>query len=370
MNDFERRLKHSLTEIRDAGRVAEPPRRELAKQQLFRRLRRRRLIGFGGNVVLAGATAAAVFMGVSLVGRDPISDAPEIAPVEIPPAAVAVVDVGDDPRHLSLGGLNFVWSSEEASRTVSRIDPDTNEVVATVHLPASPGDIAIGNGPVWVALPSEGTVVEVDHATRTIVSEIRVADSAVQEIELGVGSDALWVVVPGQEILRVDLETRDQQLVDISPNPRDIAIKGGIARVLDADGVIYQLDTETIEEVAPQLQVPPSDTGDISFKAGAVWYFTGTDGTLTRVDPTTGEVLDEVQIEGDIIDFVADPTVAWVLSRTEDGYLLTPLDRDRAEIVGASIRVPGEPAEFILAGGSLWLTLSDQDAVLRFNKVP
>ncbi len=370
MNEFERRLQRSLTEVRDAGRLGASARREAVKQELFRRLRRRRLLGFGGNVALAGAVAAALFLTFSLSSADPVTEQPDIAPVRIPPQAVALVDVGDEPRHLSVGGFGYVWSSDSGSHTLTRIHPDRNEVVSSIDLPAAPGDVEIGTGPVWVALPSEGTVVEVDPASRSITQTVPVAAGPVADIELGLGGGALWVVVPEQEVLRIDLVTRERQSVQVSSDPRDVAVKGGIAHILGAEGIVYRLDSLTSKEVGPRLNVPPSTSGDISLRAGSLWYFTGTDGTLIRIDPDTGNTIAEVAIEGDIIDFAADPEVAWALSAADDSYLLTPLDRDRTVVAGPPIEVPGAPTELIIAEGSLWLTLSDEDVVLRFNKFP
>ncbi len=36
--------------------------------------------------------------------------------------------------------------------TVSRIDPETNRIVATIHIGHSPGSVAVGYGRVWVAV--------------------------------------------------------------------------------------------------------------------------------------------------------------------------------------------------------------------------
>lgn len=367
MNDLERRLKTSLTEVRDAGRTHDRTDRVLAKQELFRRMRRRRLTIFAGSAVLAGAAGIAAFLLFSTISDRGVRE-PEFAPANLLAPATAAVRVGDEPRDLSVGAHGYVWSTDIGSRTLSRIDPDTNTRVSEIGLPAVPGDIAIGNGPVWVAFPEEGTVARVSPAAEAVTNDqINVASGPVDRIEIGQAAGALWIVSPGQ-LMRVDQETREEIAITIAEDPIDIAVKGDVARLLDARGVIYQLDSRTGQESGRRVRVPPSTTGDISFKAGAIWYTTGTDGTLCRIDARSGEVLNTLEVEGQIVEFVADPDVAWVLSRTDNASFLTRVDRNEGTAIGEPIKVVGEPAEVILSAGSLWMALSSDDVVLRFPK--
>lgn len=368
MNELERRLKSSLTEVRDAGRTDDRTDRALRKQELFRRMRRRRLAGYASGLVLAGAAAVGIFLVFSNVGGPAVRES-EIAPADIPAPATAAVRVGNDPRDLSVGAHGYVWSTNVGSRTLSRIDPETDTEISEIGLPAVPGDLAIGNGPVWVAFPEEGSVVRVSPSAKAVTDDrIEVANGPVDRIELAQAAGALWIVSPGQ-LLRIDQETREQLTITIASDPIDIAVKGEVARLLDSRGVIYQLDSRTGEEVGRRIEVAPSAVGDISFKAGAIWYSTGSDGVLHRMDPRSGRSLNSLEVPGRIIDFVADPEVAWALSRTDDTSFLTRVDRATGTALGDPIRVLGEPAEVILSAGSMWMTLSSDDLVLRFSKL-
>lgn len=367
MNELERRLKSSLTEVRDAARRDDRTDRMRAKQELFKRMRRRRLTIYAGSAAVAGAAGVAVFLLFSTMDNGSLRGT-EIAPADVPAPATAAVRVGDEPQDLSVGAHGYVWSTDVGSRTLSRIDPESNSRVSEIGLPSVPGDVAIGNGPVWVAFPEEGTVARVSPAAESVTDDrIEISDGPVEHMEIAQAAGALWVVSPGQ-LLRVDQETREQIVVRIATDPIDVAVKGDVARLLDSRGVIYQLDSETGRETGRRIQVPASATGDISFKAGAIWYTTGTDGILYRIDPRSGVVLNRLEVEGQIVDFVADPDVAWALSRTADSSLLTQVDREDGTIIGEPIKVLGEPAEVIISAGSLWMALSSEDLVLRFPK--
>ena len=374
MNDFEERLKRSLTEVRDAGRLGVDARRSVAKERLMRRMHRRRWMGLGGSAVAVGAAAVGAFLLFSNYQSTEVAPRPDIDPVRIPEPARAVVEVGEHPTHLSVGGRRYVWTANSGSNSVSRIDPTTNQEIAEVELPAEPGDIAIGKGPVWVALPSLGAVVQIGPESESVLGDpIPVADAAVDDIEMTVGAGALWVIVKGEHVERIDIATRDQVRIEAAPSPTDVAVRGELVRVLDAEGKIYQLDSLTGEQVADPIDVGPTEDGDITFAAGSIWYF-GEDGDVVqRLDPDTGEVLGEIDAEGVVTDFVIDPEVAWVLSRsgpeTADAeYFLTPVDRDSAEASGESIGIDGNPTEALIAGRSLWLSLTREDLVLRFSK--
>jgi virginiamycin B lyase len=64
---------------------------------------------------------------------------------------VATITVRSQPRFLA-AGEGSVWVLNQTDGTVSRIDPLTNEVVATIQVgvPGPGGDIAAGEGAVWV----------------------------------------------------------------------------------------------------------------------------------------------------------------------------------------------------------------------------
>ena len=70
------------------------------------------------------------------------------------------IDVGDGPVDVAVGE-GAVWVVNQLSRTVSRIDPETNEVVATIPIGNEPQRIAAGEGFVWVTVRApEADVVD------------------------------------------------------------------------------------------------------------------------------------------------------------------------------------------------------------------
>ena len=66
-----------------------------------------------------------------------------------PNAVVARIKL--DPPATAAAGEGAVWLSHPLEDTVSRVDPRTNKVIATIHVGQSPAGIAVSPDAVWVA---------------------------------------------------------------------------------------------------------------------------------------------------------------------------------------------------------------------------
>jgi streptogramin lyase len=86
---------------------------------------------------------------------------------------LARVEVGGRPG-VTLG-LGSVWAGSDDEKTLSRIDPMSNEVIATIDLPSNGKDAVIADGSVWIAVsPQRGAcegasyLVRIDPASNAI----------------------------------------------------------------------------------------------------------------------------------------------------------------------------------------------------------
>ncbi len=102
---------------------------------------------------------------------------------------VETIPVGKSPRFLAVGE-GGVWTFNQGDGSVTRVDPKTNKVVATVEvgLPGGGGDIAAGEGSVWVT--SFGfPISRIDPATNKVVQQF-VGDGG-DALRVGLGS--VWL---------------------------------------------------------------------------------------------------------------------------------------------------------------------------------
>src|SRR5229473_5491491 len=114
---------------------------------------------------------------------------------------VETIPVGPAPRFLAIGE-GAVWTLNQGDGTVSRIDPKTNKVVATIEVgvPGEGGDIAVGEGSVWVT-SFEFPLSRIDPATNKVVQQF--AGKGGDAVRVGLGS--VWLSnLEGEQLWRID----------------------------------------------------------------------------------------------------------------------------------------------------------------------
>jgi virginiamycin B lyase len=103
---------------------------------------------------------------------------------------VAKIWVGGQPRFAAVGE-RAIWVLNQADGSVSRIDPRKNRVAAiiAVGVPGPGGDIATGNGFVWVS--ADGTPIsQIDPSTNSLVRQFRGGSGA---DALRVAYNSVWI---------------------------------------------------------------------------------------------------------------------------------------------------------------------------------
>jgi YVTN family beta-propeller protein len=93
-------------------------------------------------------------------------------------------------------GQNSVWvaSSPGATGTASvyRVDPDTNEVVATIRVGGNPSGIAVGESAVWVADAQRHGIIKIDPLTNMVVARTAIGN---RPSAIAAAAGAIWVTV-------------------------------------------------------------------------------------------------------------------------------------------------------------------------------
>ena len=115
--------------------------------------------------------------------------------------AIETISVGPAPRFLAIGE-GSVWTLNQGDGSVSRIDPKTNKVVATIEVgvPGEGGDIAVGEGSVWVT-SFDFPLSRIDPASNKVVQQfVGEGGDAVR-----VGQGSIWLTnLKGQKVWRLD----------------------------------------------------------------------------------------------------------------------------------------------------------------------
>lgn len=226
---------------------------------------------------------------------------------------VATVEVGDHPCNGIVAEAGSVWVPSCTNQSIYRIDPKTEKVAATIKVPIFrsfagevPSEIAAGAGAVWTV--TEGRNGDFDALARIDAKTSRVTD----KIELGhVGAgvaasdDAVWVASPNDDMLvRVDPKTLKvvAEVKDVSA-PNFVATDGTDVWALGgqrtdqslSDGSVTRIDAGTNEIVATiPIDENPGAAGDIEIGEDGVWVRTQYT-LLAKIDPATNEVTDRIE---------------------------------------------------------------------------
>lgn len=200
------------------------------------------------------------------------------------------VELGE-PQGLAAGD-GSVWVANRAGNgTLSRVDSKTMDVAATLKvppmpdddlaLPQEPGQVAVGEGGVWVSDTRVGTVSRLDPDEEQFTQTISRLPPNSRALAIGAGS--IWVAAE-YFAARADPDRRFPETLEFSDNPlpSGVAVGLGSAWITNvADNTLTRVDPDTNRPTrAIELQETPVA---VSVGFGAVWV-AGQEGLLTRVD--------------------------------------------------------------------------------------
>jgi YVTN family beta-propeller protein len=140
-------------------------------------------VGFGGLWVSGNS---------DLVRVDAASRAAS-APIRLGVVVPAAIAVGEGAVWVAARpGFHCCPPKTVGKGTLTRIDPQTNSVEATIPIGGQPAGLAVGEGSIWIADPATRSVVRVDPKTNHVVARIRVG---ARPRGIAVGGGFVWVSV-------------------------------------------------------------------------------------------------------------------------------------------------------------------------------
>jgi virginiamycin B lyase len=151
-------------------------------------------------------------------------------------------------------GEKALWVTSTEGNSVSRIDPNTNLIVETIAVGKAPRFLAVGEGAVWTLNQTEGNVTRIDPKTNKVVATIEVGvPGGGGDIAAGEGS--VWVTSFGFPISRID--PASNKVVQQFTGEGGDAIRIGLGSVWLSNlkaGTVWRIDPKRVEAcVAPEL---------------------------------------------------------------------------------------------------------------------
>jgi virginiamycin B lyase len=290
--------------------------------------------------------------------QSPLSALPVIARIGVPAG----------PGWLGVG-YGSVWLSKSQSKSVYRIDPVTNRVVATIPVGSDPElGVGFGLGFVWIADTKDHSLTQIDPKTNKAVRTIAVSLADEPEGSIGVGEGGIWILTneggtDSGTLSRVD-PVSGRIVANIKVRPKSHAAEVAFRSVWvtsSTDNMVLRIDPRT-SKVVTEIHVHPGPRF-LAGGFGALWVLSQGDGTLARIDPGTNRVVStiEVGVPGPGGDLAVGDGYVWV---SAEGTPLTQIDPRTNEVVRQF--VGGERLDTLRVGfASAWLADELGGLVLR-----
>ncbi len=244
-------------------------------------------------------------------------------------AAIVALTGGDDP------------GAEPLGNGVAAIDPANGDVASFTELPTAPGNVAVGDGAVWVLNNEERSVSRIDPETNEITDTF---ETAGVPSELAVGEGALWIGNAGGK-------GETNVMVSVSRMDPD---SGRITRTarLRGEGVAY----------------PVAGTPRLAVGAGAVWAI-NPEGSVARIDPASGRVVQTIEAKGGAWTIAAGDEGVWYLG-LDDPPAVSKID-PRTNRVTQTVAVGANSLRGVAVGaGSVWAAANEEGVIWRIEPGP
>ena len=211
-----------------------------------------------------------------------------------------------------VSAFHSLWTPLCGSGSLSRIDPKTFKVTATIASGVSTGLGVIASSPdsIWLLTDDKITLSRIDPDQNQVVGELRVPAGC---RSLVFGETALWLACPAEnKVLRINPATNlVEKTIEVSAQPEALAVGGGsIWALCRKEGKIDRIDPKTNKvSKTIDLNVPGAD-GGITFGDGWIWV-TQTGFPLARIDIASETVVQQFNGEGGGA-IAASPGAIWL----------------------------------------------------------
>jgi YVTN family beta-propeller protein len=205
-----------------------------------------------------------------------------------------------------------VATDDSVASAVLEIDPTTNTIAREISLPAQPTSLALDDETLWITAKAHDTLIRLDTRTGQIVATVAIA----QPEFLAVGEGAVWVTSAGSNaIVRIDPDTNQiSATILVDAAPLSLAVGAGAVWTTTRDsrslsGALVRIDADALQISASISLLNPSY---LTFGAGAVWVVRGGAGVV-RLDPATNQAAAVVTISCEPGTLTASQEAIWAV---------------------------------------------------------
>jgi len=325
-----------------------------------------------------------LLVGVALLAAAMYATPPRARAAEGGTVTIVALPIRAQAAGLAVGA-GAVWTANARAATVSRLDPQTGQVMATIPMaaPLPPattcyacyGAIAARGDAVWAAMYAAGRVVaRLDPASNTIAQTV---DVGVVPSALAVDEDStLWLVATLDDaVVHVDQQHSGAVTRTAVHLPAGISTGRDAVWVTawtpGANGQVVRLDRRTGVVLA---SIPVGrDPGALAVADTDVWVANEADDTLSRVDARTNTVAATLPVVHDPVGVAIGADAVWVVSRGAAQLsppILSRIDPSRNTVVETTALDGTAPIGLAAGAGSLWVASPNLNEIVRIGPLP
>ena len=267
----------------------------------------------------------------------------------------------------------------------------TWSVTATIAVGVKPFYIATAAGAVWVANADDGTVTRIDPASNTVVATIDLHGvgldgGSVAPFGIAGDDDLVWVSsfgfddagneIPGT-LTALDTAT-NQEIGSVPVGRTPFAVTAGFGSVWvvnQTDGTVSRIDRDTRSLVA---SIAVGDRpGSVAASADSIWVANVGDGTLVRIDPPTNTVVATIEVDVAALAVVVGTEGIWVSglnTSVDDDEGLTEAEARVYRIdpatnrIAARLETGSDPFGLAANDGVIWVAESMTTSILEIDE--
>ncbi|HEY6729983.1 MAG TPA: serine/threonine-protein kinase [Solirubrobacterales bacterium] len=273
------------------------------------------------------------------------------------------IAIGTPPLRLD-AGPKAVWVTSERDGTLTRLDPETGEVLSTRDLGRGVAGIAVGSKWTWVTNPERGELLRLDPASGRILKTIPIPG---EPGPVALGGGRVWLADEGGKgIDAVNSEGGRLVRSGLPPQAPGLRLAWGAqglwVAVADA-GVVRRVDPSSLVAGEP-IRVGGGPAG-VTVAGGFVWVASSRSGTVSKVDPALRGVVARIEVGGHPGGIDGGTSAIWVANR-EDGTV-SKIDVESGEVEGDPIAVGTEPGAVAVGGDAIWVANNGDGTVTRIE---
>jgi virginiamycin B lyase len=187
-----------------------------------------------------------------------------------------------------------VWVAAPTTTTtgggqIAEIDASTNRIVRHVDVPNATA-LVYFDGSLWITNPAQGEVTRIDPDTGKVLATVA-AESSSRPSTIAGGEGAVWVVDgSGGIVSRIDATSNRVTVRIPTENASGVAVdEGGVWVTSATKGIVTEYDLQGSRVIRSVRVARSADS--IVVADGSVWVASYGDGTVSRLDPASGKIL-------------------------------------------------------------------------------